>query len=227
MVNRKVDLDLDIIAKVRSRYEQRGYKVVIEPSREDLPDFLQGYVPDAIARKANEQIVIEIKSPKRAAARSALVEFLAREVPKHEGWQFDLVLEPRDVLGSSNEPSIEEIRLALREAEALSKEGNFKAALLLAWGLLEAAARRVAFAKSDVKGKRFLPRTVVEQLISRGFVDDETGRMLLDAGRIRTQVAHGFVSVDVSSSLVKSLIGTTEMLLETGHTGRRKRGRAA
>jgi len=227
MVSGKVDLEPDLIAKIRSRYEQKGYEVIIEPRQEDLPEFLQGYVPDVIARKPNEQIVVEIKSPKRAAARSALVEFLAREVPKHEGWKFDLVLEPRDVLGSSMEPSIGEIRMALTEVKMLSKESNYKAALLLAWGLLEAATRRVAFDKSDDKGKRFLPRTVAEQLISKGFVDDETGRMLLDAGRLRTQVAHGFVSVDVSSRMVKVLIATIEMLLESGHTGRRKRGQAA
>ena len=41
--------------------EDEGYAVIIEPSPEQMPFTLGGYIPDLLATKKNDNLVIEIK----------------------------------------------------------------------------------------------------------------------------------------------------------------------
>ena len=51
-----------LVREVADSYVRRGYLVEIEPLEEDLPEFLDGFRPDLLARKPGDNIVVEIKS---------------------------------------------------------------------------------------------------------------------------------------------------------------------
>ncbi len=42
-------------------YRGKGYDVSIEPQGDQLPDFLQAFRPDLIARKGDEHIVVKVR----------------------------------------------------------------------------------------------------------------------------------------------------------------------
>ena len=43
-------METKLLKSLRPRYEQEGFKFIIEPGADDLPAFLRRYRPDAIAR---------------------------------------------------------------------------------------------------------------------------------------------------------------------------------
>lgn len=213
MKNIHEQVESETLKQVRDRYEAEGYQFLIKPRSPNVPHFLEGFEPDAIATKGKGGVVIEIKSSERAATRSAVVEFLAREVPKHKGWRFDLVLADKEGIEppTSLQPSRREIIAGLEEVEVLVQEGNEQVALLYAWALLEAATRLVVLREQEEK--RFLPRTVVEAVASNGFVNNEEEHTLLEVGRLRTWLIHGFTRVTVNRTHINFLVDIVRRVL--------------
>jgi hypothetical protein len=213
MKNIHEQVESETLKRVRDRYEATGYRVRVKPRSRDVPQFLEGFEPDAIATKGKGGVVIEIKSSGRAATRSAIVEFLAREVPKHKGWSFDLVLADKEGIEppASLQPSRREILAGLDEVETLVREGNEQVALLYGWALLEATTRLIILREEEEK--RFLPRTVVEAVASNAFVTTEEEHNLLEIGRLRTWLIHGFTRVTVSRNHINLLVNVARRLL--------------
>ena len=213
MKNTHQQVESETLNRIRDRYEAEGYRFLIRPRSPDVPRFLEGFEPDAIALKGNGGVVIEVKSSNRAATRSPIVEFLAREVPKRKGWRFDLVLADKEGVEptQSLQPSRREIVAGLDEVEALFEHGNRQVALLYAWALLEAATRSVVLREQDEK--RFLPRTVVEAVASNGFVNSEEEQTLLEVGKLRTWLIHGFTRVAVNRTHINFLLEIVRRIL--------------
>ncbi len=203
--------EIDALTEVRRRYESSGYEFLIEPTGDAMPSFLEGVRPDAIARKGSEGVIIEVKRTSESAENSALVKFLANEVPKHKGWNFELVLVNPSLLEQS--PQKDEILEELKLVKDLVQQGNSKVAILFAWGLLEASVKFVFPQEMEGGSQRYLPRTIVEKLVSEGLVDSRRGEMLLEAGRIRTSLAHGIISIPVPVNVMEGLIEVISELL--------------
>lgn len=203
--------EMDALREVKLRYESSGYEFLVEPPVDAVPSFLEGVRPDAIARKGSEGVIIEVKRTAESAENSALVRFLANEVPKHKGWNFELVLvNPHS---TDKIPTRDEIVKELKLVRNLVHQGNSKVAILFAWGLLEASVKIVLPNDTIDRSKRYLPRTIVESLVSEGLVDVRRGEMLLEAGRIRTLLAHGMVSKPVPLQVMENLIEVISELL--------------
>ena len=128
MTIRSEQVEQEVLERVRPNYEREGYKFIVGPSPSDLPSFLEGVLPDALASRNGENVVIEVKSTLRSADRSALVKFLASEVRKHPGWRFDLVIAEKQlgVADSQYEPSESELVDELSKIEALTEGGALK-----------------------------------------------------------------------------------------------------
>ena len=50
-----------VIAKVAEDYRRRGYEVDVRPDGPSVPDFLDDFHPDIIARSPTETVVVEVK----------------------------------------------------------------------------------------------------------------------------------------------------------------------
>ena len=208
MTNGLETLELDVLERLRKQYESRGYKFLTEPDRADIPKFLEGYIPDAIAIGTDEKVIIEVKSTEQSASQSAAVRFLASEVPKHKGWRFDLVVTDTSTKAGdlSLEPDVHQLRAELEKVTASAESGDHKVALVLAWALLEAVTRRLILNNRIGEPKRYLPRTIIETLVSEGFAEDEVGDRLQKIADMRNRLVHGFTRLEVEKKDVDFFI---------------------
>jgi len=78
------------LRNIAAEYRKQGYTVTV-PSRETaLPSFLSDHMPDLIAEKDNDKVVVEIKRSDNLKGSNALTE-LAERVAAQRGWRLELV----------------------------------------------------------------------------------------------------------------------------------------
>ncbi len=207
----RIDLETresELLDRLRKQYESKGYTFLTPPGKDQIPTFLEGFIPDAIAISTGEKVVIEIKSTESTAEANAAVRFLAAEVPKHHGWRFDLVIAEKEAgsADASAEPDREQLAEEFLRVQKASQLGDLKAAIVLGWALLEAITRRLILNQRTGESKRYLPRTIVETLVSEGFADDESGERLSKLANARNRLVHGFTRLDVEKKDVDFLV---------------------
>lgn len=205
----------ELLDRLRKQYEGRGYTFVANPRARDIPAFLEGYIPDAIAMSKNDKVIIEVKSTNKRAHENSMVRFLAAEVPKHAGWRFDLVIAEKDSgsLDADAEPDKRQLAEERTRVQNALQSGDFKTALVLGWALLEAVTRQLVLNQRKGESKRYLPRTIVETLVSDGYASDEVGERLLKLAHLRNRLVHGFSRLDVEKSDIDFLLSVLNKLL--------------
>lgn len=215
MTNYTETLEQDVLDQLRREYEKKGYKFLVEPRADKLPSFLEGFTPDAIAFGDGENVVIELKSTESSADQSASVKFLAREVPKHKGWRFQLVIADRqfDKSDASAEPSERQMNVEFEKVKGFVGSGEYNVALITGWALLEAITRKLILTQRSGEAKRYLPRTVVETLVSEGFLEDDVGTRLLAIANVRNRIVHGYTGLTTQKSDIETLVSAIERLL--------------
>src|SRR5271165_6396747 len=75
----------DLLDVIGDRYRAEGYQFIKHPPKDVVPAFLEGLVPDAIALKSGDNVIIEVKQSSRTD-RGGLVEF-AKRVQNKSGWK--------------------------------------------------------------------------------------------------------------------------------------------
>jgi hypothetical protein len=161
-------------------------------------------------------VVLEVHSSGSESGKSALVKFLASEVPKHEGWRFELVIDDQNATNSdkSAEPTLNRIGDEIAKVAKLKMEGDLKLGVVAGWALLEALSRKLVFVDKSSTPLRYRPRSVIEGLVSDGFVDDLVGEKLVGIAQKRNQLVHGFTEVAVSTEDLNFLLKTLNELKE-------------
>jgi hypothetical protein len=123
-----------------------------------------------------------------------------------------VVAETADKRGDTvAEPDAGQLRMELDKVRKFLAAGDNKVALVVAWALLEAVTRRLILNQQAGEPKRYLPATIVETLVSEGFVDDED--RLLRLSRARNRLVHGFTRIDVEDDDMQFLVGIIETLI--------------
>jgi REase_AHJR-like len=200
--------ETELLDEIKEKYLKQGYEFIVHPDGQDLPPFLSGNKPDAIARRLNENVAIEIKLPDVTQSQKKLISFLSKEVPKHKGWRFELVLADKSKLGldSALEPDKIGLVQQLAKVQVLANDNDLNLALILGWALLEAYARKLTLTAEGHEPKRYKPRSVIEALVSDGFVSDEQGQSLAVLSVARNRIVHGFSKTIVTPNDVNKLI---------------------
>jgi hypothetical protein len=203
--------------ELAEEYRSHGYEVVIEPAHDDLPEFLQGYRPDLLARKGDDNVIIEVTTRAEVSGEPELRD-LAQVVREHGGWRLELVLVGSDDedradpdMSSLNEGDIAD---TMREAEVLIEQNHSDAALLLAWSTAEAAMRLLAD-KEEITLKRRDPLYVLKQLATYAVISKDEYIALLDVMSQRDALAHGFKTDRSSKDSVLKLLRMTNQMLGT------------
>jgi REase_AHJR-like len=212
--------EAEILDEVKARYIKAGFDFIANPKDVDLPDFLNGLKPDAIARRPNESVAIELKLPKNSQTRRNLIEFFSSEVPKHKGWKFELVLVDQSRLGldSELEPDEKGLKTQLAKVISLYESNDLNLALIVGWALLEAFARRISLTSEGDEPKRYKPRSVIEALVSDGFITDSQGDSLSLLSVSRNRVVHGFSKTVVTPLELGPLIEILKQLDRENNT---------
>ena len=211
----------DKIKELARQYTAKGYRVVMEPSKNDLPEFMRslGYDPDLIVYGEKENLVVEVKTSQTISSARNFSRFVDL-IRQQEGWDFVLVMtNPKS--RPTRDQSCESLDTQhsfeqLTQAESLLEtgaRGQFNnAALLVAWAGFEAASR---FSLSQLYDKRRMATlpTLVRDGVMYGVLSRQDGEFIEKLMQVRNSVAHGYVSKAVTQKDLKRLIGIGKKVL--------------
>lgn len=209
----RIELEKQRAHEVAGEYRRKGYEVIEEPTRAQLPDFLAGYQPDLLARRGNEAVVVEVRARSSLGKAPQIVE-LARLLRERPGWRFDLVIvgEPGklDLPDDTQLLGEEEASQRIAASDSLLDAGHHEAALALVWSALEATIRMLLEEEepylSLLDSAHILNHAVFHGILSR---DDYNA--LMKVRKYRNTVVHGFETPDfdfsAGYSVIKSTIG--------------------
>lgn len=205
------EAEVTFLENLRSEYESKGYRFVVHPNRLDLPEFFATYEPDAVARRSDHNVAIEVKS----RATPSVQQSLQRIRQLFEGrpdWQFKVAYIGSDTTGIRHlpAPSRNTVLDRTKEVELLVAEGNARAAFVVAWSLLEAALNS---ALPDADKRPRTPGAVVQTLAIDGLISDESERSLRSLVELRNRVVHGDLTVEPTSADVHVVLSAIKAVL--------------
>ena len=188
--------------------QSEGYEVIPAPSPADLPPFLAGRRPDAIAIGKHPSLLVEVfrKDGKRELAK---VRELQSHLKGHDDWEL------RVFYFSSLEPTLQPVPNAasmdaIQAARSVSAIEP-RAALLLAWSIMEAVARETI----ETTGSRALnPSALVNLLVSEGYIDQDQANKMFRLAKLRSEVAHGQLDCTTTPENVSWLLSISEQVLK-------------
>jgi hypothetical protein len=193
---------------LESGWRRRGYTLVREPSAEQLPEFLRGVRPDAIAIGAAPSLAIEVFR-RRSPGADDRVERLRDLFADHPDWRLEVVYAtPHGAPLKAVNPG--DIRAALAEARRLAG-GEPRGALLLAWASLEAIGRRL---ETELGSRSLAAGALIDLLVSNGHVDQVDGEHLRRLAVARDALAHGQLDLTPAGEDVVWLIQLATALNE-------------
>ncbi|RYC32306.1 hypothetical protein D3273_09775 [Lichenibacterium minor] len=132
----------DAQRRVARRYRMMGYDVVERPSPEVLPDFMDGILPDVVARSVSDNVVVEIKTHASLTGSNDLVA-MAEKVSAHPDWRFELVVMD-DATTAAAEISDAEFEARLARARHAAEVGSADVAFAFLVQLIAIVARDLA-----------------------------------------------------------------------------------
>jgi len=205
------------IQHTAQQLQERGYRVITEPSKADLPFDLGNYVPDLIATKNDQGIIFEIKTSFKRLSIDRL-QNLSEQIASHNGWRFVLITldeESDDVfpLEAKDFPYLQDLESRLSKVDILIQSSLFEPAILFLWSILELLLRRKAVIE-NIPIERFPTSNLLDHLYSRGEISMEQFDIFKNFLKLRNQIAHGLMipinstgdMLPLAHQTVKSLI---------------------
>lgn len=211
--------DIKILDDFRTHYEAQGLRFIVEPKKEQLPDFLGSELPSAIALGEKGGVLLQVRHFGPAGDEIEKLKILASKVRHQKEWSLDVVLANSDksyLLPSSSQVKLE-ISVVRREIANL-KDGNSSIGsttylLLYCWSLFEAIARRAVFEDGNVSIRdHFNAKILIENLLEEDFIDDVEASRIVELMQVRNLLAHGFVNKEVSIADIDFLIDVIDRL---------------
>jgi hypothetical protein len=113
----------------------------------------------------------------------------------------------------AKEPTEEEIRKSIDDAERMVRAGFTAQSAIAAWAALESAMRRRLHAEGSRVGWGTSPRTLLNELFSAGVFNNREFRDLERLSQLRNIIVHGFSVPDFPLSSLEFLLDTARRLL--------------
>jgi uncharacterized protein YutE (UPF0331/DUF86 family) len=221
LTEKREKIERERLLKLAESYKNKGYKVILNPSSEDLPDFLNAYQPDMVVHRGNDSVAVEVKSRFSLAASSSYLRDLAEVIEQHPDWRLELVVANSEETAyfhkAEESLQIQEIASGLQFVRQLSKQ-NMESAILYAWSLVEATLRLVA-EKEKLSLKKMDSLYLIGQLTTEGIISSSEHHILTNALSLRNAIAHGFKTAHLTQSAVQEVINVTEQLLHDCELG--------
>ena len=190
----------NVLDTIEAKWRARGYTLIRDPQSEELPAFLRGFRPDAIAVGKSPSLAIEVIQTRGPASTQKLkqIEGLLRD---RDDWRLEVVYVPPT--GTAVEAvSSGTIRETLRQAGRLAGTAP-KAGLLLAWAGLEAAARQ---REPELADRGLTSGSLIDLLASQGYVRQDQASELRQLGRVRNTLAHGQIDIVPAQADVEKIV---------------------
>lgn len=203
------------LRQVAREYRQRGYDVLMDPQANELPDFLATFRVDMLARSADENVIVEVRT-QASLADAPELDAIAQALEHKPSWRFELVVtNPRDQtllqFKDARSLSRQDISYRLQEAQQLSDKEHGEAALLLAWSAVEALLRYIAY-KEGLPGIQPAPEQIAKSLFMYGVLDKEQYQTVKDVIYARNLIGHGYEPKRSLPNLVNQVLQVAEQL---------------
>ncbi len=171
-----------ILATAR-QYRRNGYRLTIPERGHPLPSFLDGLVPDLIAERDDDHVIIEIKRANTVAGSNDIVA-LAEKVALQQHWRFELISVP-----AARRIILPAMAAISNDVDRLSDLGFMTPAFLVCFAMLENLVAYAA-AKHNVNPANRVFAKLTRELAVLGVISRETRRLLEDASERRNDLTH-------------------------------------
>src|SRR5206468_812024 len=113
---------------VADGYRAQGYKVVVQPGPDDLPDFAKDFKVEIVARRDDRCVLASVKGSQSDLEADQEIPRYAEVTSTEPGWRFDVFVlgsesQPMPDKKDAKEPSEEDIRRALEDVERILQAG--------------------------------------------------------------------------------------------------------
>ncbi|MDP3896472.1 MAG: hypothetical protein Q8Q62_07335 [Mesorhizobium sp.] len=210
-MNRPFDeAETSYLESMRSHYEESGYTFIVHPQSTQLPEFLAGYLPDAIACRPGENIAIELKS--RASANQQSLQRIGKLFEGRPDWKLTVAYMGNAAIDAHILPVLSRptVLEQVEDVELLMEQGNLRAAFMLAWSLLEAALNSV---RPNLHKQPRTPGTVVQTLAMDGLISEQSDRSLRSLVELRNRVVHGDLTAEPTRADVQTVLEAVRAVL--------------
>lgn len=200
------------VQELAREYRRRGFEVQIEPSKHGLPASFGSYVPDLVAHRGDEHVVIEVKSRDTLSSSKQLAT-IAKSLEALPGWRLELVV-TNPILGDERRPILDpySAKRRLSEARKLFSRGMNEATILLGWSAAEATLRLKAEVE-HITLNRPDPRYLIKLLFSRGLLSKNDYQLFDRVFAARSRIAHGFENPTLSRRTTESFLNAITRLI--------------
>lgn len=207
-------IETAVVERLIPELEADGFQVFAEPDRLIVPLFLGDYRPDLIALRNDRNLAIEVAD--RGSAEGKRINEVARLFDKHPDWEFRLIwINQEQPSGDMVPQSLESVGQSLDEVDRLLAGGHDKAALLLAWAVLEALGRVLIESRFR---KPQTPKRLIEVMAAEGLLTPDEADFFRTLYPVRNALVHGGLSVEVDRTDVENLLVIMKSVLaETKH----------
>lgn len=204
------------LLEIAREYRRQGYDVTLDPTSDQLPDFLASFRLDMVAHHPQENVVVEVRS-QESLTKAPELDAIAKAVQDKDDWRFELVVtNPKEQswLGIQDAKLLgqADINYRLQEVHNLVTQEYGEAAFLLAWSVLEAVLRRTAQAQNIDLGQG-TPPYLLKSLFTYGLLNQEQYQTLQNGLQTRNLLLHGYKPKQSFAILLHELLIITEQLV--------------
>jgi hypothetical protein len=202
------------LSRLAKQYRDEGYEVLVRPEPQELPDFLQRFEIDLLAKRPDVTVVVEVKWSADTEVNQSL-KGLSEALKDRPGYRFDFVSLKRTKRRPEAAGAIIDSELCgrLRETESLLASGGLHAAAILSWSAAEGALRVLAKReKVDIDDQN--PALIIKTLFSQGLLNKGQYGVLNEAVRYRNAAIHGFSVDTIHEPTIRALILLAKGILQ-------------
>jgi uncharacterized protein YutE (UPF0331/DUF86 family) len=206
-----VDEARQVLEQLVPQLQAEGYTVYLEPSRQLLPPFMEGYTPDAIALRRDKNLAIEVIV--EGPSSKANEDRLKRRFESRKDWELRFYyVRPagrRDGLPAMANQTIDS---SIESLEGLISSGQISAAVLMAWATFEALGRALS---PDKFARPQTPARLIEVLAADGSVTPSEADLLRKLANSRNRLIHGTLNDKIDPAELTKFVAILKTLRQT------------
>jgi uncharacterized protein YutE (UPF0331/DUF86 family) len=182
--------------------------VYLEPSRQLLPPFMEGYIPDAIALRHDKNLAIEVIV--EGPSSKAKEDRLRNRFESRNDWELRFYyVRPASRREGLPAMANETIDSSMASLEGLISSGQLSAASLIGWATFEALGR--ALSPEKFTGAQ-TPARLIEVLATDGIVTPSEADLLRKLANSRNRLIHGTLNESIDSAELTKFLAILKVL---------------
>lgn len=210
-------------ARLAKELESAGYVVVTAPTSDDVPFSLGGYIPDLVATKPDDKLIIEIKRPSPPGQVQPFRN-VVEAVEAHPGWRFLIqtitdVREP-DLMPTRTLTDVATIEGYLRKASRIMAMGAPELSFPYIWNAI-VGLLRVQASREGIPHAELSDRSLINQLYTLGVISHPDLELLLQWSQLRNEAIHSMTPEidDQAAKEAERFALRLAETLKTSHSG--------